>query len=99
MGRDVPAVLVAMVGRREDAEEAEEEGETMIEDQPPPKAGQTVVWPHVIRDIEERVEKGRERYGTELMTRNGRDPLIDAYQEALDLVLYLRQAILERSGQ
>lgn len=28
---------------------------------------------------------------------NGRDALVDAYQEALDLTMYLRQAIEERS--
>lgn len=31
-----------------------------------------------------------------LQAHNGRDPLVDAYQEALDLVVYLRQAIEER---
>lgn len=68
-----------------------------ISDQPPPQPGKEVVWRHVMRDLEERVELGKQRYGTELMTRNGRDPLVDAYQEALDLVLYLRQAILEKN--
>lgn len=39
---------------------------------------------------------GRQKYGTPLTADNGRDPLVDAYQEALDLVVYLRQAIEER---
>lgn len=68
-------------------------------DQPPPKPGKTVVWEHVMRDIEERVALGIERYGTPLMTRNGRDALVDAYQEILDAAFYIRQAILERDGQ
>lgn len=59
-------------------------------------------WPHatlgrflVKQAFKDRRELGRERYGTELMTYNGRDPLIDAYQEGLDKALYLRQAIEE----
>jgi len=36
------------------------------------------------------------KYHTYLLTHNGRDALIDAYQEALDLAMYLRQAIEER---
>jgi len=39
-----------------------------------------------------------QKYGTYLQTHNGRDALWDAYQEAMDLCMYLRQAILERDG-
>lgn len=45
-------------------------------------------------DLMARRDLGIERYGTELTTENGRDPLVDAYQEALDLALYLRQAAI-----
>lgn len=38
---------------------------------------------------------GRSKYGTPLQANNGRDPLVDAYQESLDLCVYLRQAIAE----
>lgn len=38
---------------------------------------------------------GRQRYGTPLTTHNGRDHLVDAYQEALDLAVYLRAHIAE----
>lgn len=55
------------------------------------------VWELVILDMQERDKTGREKYGTPLQTFNGRDALIDAYQEALDLVVYLRQAIEERN--
>lgn len=55
------------------------------------------VWDLVIRDMHERDAVGRERYGTPLQAHNGRDPLVDAYQEALDLVVYMRQAIEERT--
>ena len=66
--------------------------------QPDPAPGQEDVVDLVLEDIEERVRMGREKYGTKLMTFNGRDPLVDAYQEALDLVFYLRQAIAERDA-
>lgn len=50
-------------------------------------------WNLVLEDIAERRQAGIEHYGTELVTNNGRNALIDAYQEALDLVVYLRQAL------
>jgi len=50
----------------------------------------------VINDIIQRAEEGKEHYGIYLRTMNGKDALIEAYEEALDLVMYLRQAILER---
>jgi hypothetical protein len=69
----------------------------VIEDQPPPvPSDRRPVWELVIADMQERDQVGRARYGTPLQPFNGRDPLIDAYQEALDLVVYLRQAIEER---
>src|SRR3990167_6008263 len=51
------------------------------------------VWPLVIRDMVDRDEGGRAKYGTPLQPFNRRDALVDAYQEALDLAVYLRQAI------
>jgi len=68
-------------------------------EQPLPVANDsTPVWELVIADMRERDHVGRQRYGTPLQTNNGRDALIDAYQEALDLVVYLRQAIEERNA-
>lgn len=49
-------------------------------------------------DLVERERVGVERYGTSLFPHNGRDALRDAYEEALDLCCYLRQAMLERDG-
>lgn len=63
---------------------------------PPKKNASTPVWDLVIADMTERDQIGRQKYGTPLQAGNGRDPLVDAYQEALDLVVYLRQAICER---
>lgn len=64
--------------------------------QPPPQPGQQYVLDLVVHDIMARAEMGHAKYGTYLMTQNGRDALMDAYQEAIDLVMYLRQAIEER---
>lgn len=50
----------------------------------------------VIADIEARRQVGIARYGTALQPGNQRDSLRDAYEEALDLACYLRQAIAER---
>ena len=58
----------------------------------------TPIWDLVRADIAERDKLGRERYGTPLQAFNGRDALVDAYQESLDLVVYLRQAIEERDA-
>ena len=52
----------------------------------------------VLRDLADRAIMGRVRYGTLLPAHNGRDALIDAYQEALDLAMYLRQCIEERAA-
>jgi hypothetical protein len=77
-------------------------GTRAVHDQPPPKAedvSKPAVWPLVIVDMCERDRVGRARYGTPLQPNNGRDALKDAYQEALDLAAYLRQAIYERDGK
>ncbi len=50
----------------------------------------------VCMDIQLRAELGRKRYGERLKSFNGRSSLIDAYQEALDLCMYLRQALEEQ---
>jgi len=50
----------------------------------------------VIEDMETRKAKGLETYGTLLYPHNGRDALQDAYEEALDQCMYLKQAIVER---
>lgn len=64
--------------------------------QQPPHPGQLDVLPLVLRDLQERGAAGVLKYGTPLQMRNGRDALVDAYQEVLDLALYLRQEIAER---
>ena len=49
----------------------------------------------VLADLTNRALEGKEKYGEPLLAHNGRNPLWDAYQEALDLAMYLRQAIEE----
>ena len=52
----------------------------------------------VVDDLENRADMGYKKYGTYLQAHNGRDALLDAYLEALDLCMYLRLAIEERDG-
>ena len=70
-----------------------------IKDQPPPVQSSGDIWRLVIDDMEQRRAVGIERYGVPLQAHNGRDALVDAYQEALDLCCYLRQTIEERSDE
>ena len=51
----------------------------------------------VLADLTNRALEGKEKYGVALKAGNGRNALWDAYQEALDLAMYLRQAIEEQA--
>jgi hypothetical protein len=65
--------------------------------EPPPTTNSSKpIWELVIADMRERDREGRKKYGTPLQAFNGRDALVDCYQEALDLAVYLCQAIEER---
>ncbi len=70
-----------------------------VKDQPPPvpNEGPAIV-DLVMEDLQERKRIGIQRYGTPLQAHNGRNALVDAYQEALDLVIYLRQHLVERNA-
>lgn len=57
------------------------------------------VWELVIEDMQSRDQVGRGKYGTPLQASNGRDHLVDAYQEALDLVVYLRAEMEGRASE
>jgi hypothetical protein len=69
--------------------EIEEYGEPEPGDEP------EEIHARILADMEARDRLGRERYGTPLTTGNGRDHLVDAYQEALDFCVYLRAFIEE----
>lgn len=64
-------------------------------DQPLPTAGRECVQDALIAEIQARKELGIQRYGSVLMTHNGRDSLRDAREEAVDLAVYLMQVELE----
>lgn len=70
-------------------------------DQPPPivREGAPDVQTLVLADLEARRQVGIDRYGTALQTHNGRDMLRDAYEEAMDLTVYLRGTIAERDDR
>lgn len=61
-----------------------------------PASGGVEITPLVIADLKARSAVGKERYGRTLNAFNGRDMLVDAYQEALDLCVYLRGELEER---
>ena len=108
-GRELVAALLPHIGiepRPIEAEAVEQLRDAaerfalgLVEAQPAPTPSNgTPVWELVVADMRERDQLGRRRYGTPLQAHNGRDALVDAYQEALDLAVYLRQAIAERAS-
>lgn len=69
-----------------------------IEDQPAPKhtdESLPTIQSLVIEDFKTREQVGMERYGVPLRAHDGRISIVDAYQEAIDLVVYLRKVIAE----
>ncbi len=52
----------------------------------------------ILSDMRARYKLGIERYGTPLREHNGRDAVIDAYQEAIDLRMYLEQIRMEETA-
>lgn len=66
--------------------------------EPMPTEGAESVFKAVHKDLEARERRGIETYGRSLETFNGRNALQDAYEEALDLAMYLKQALLEQEN-
>lgn len=64
--------------------------------QAPVPSQHPAAWSLVIADMANRDAFGASKYGVRLQPGNGRDNLVDAYQEVLDLAVYLRAAIYER---
>lgn len=62
----------------------------------PKKNKSKAIWDLVLADIKERDKNGKEKYGVRLQAFNGRNSVVDAYQEVLDLTVYFRQLIEER---
>jgi hypothetical protein len=69
-------------------------------EQPVPiKNNNPPIWDFVIEDMKRRDNLGIKRYGTTLQAFNGRDTLIDLYEELLDACVYCRQLIYERESK
>lgn len=54
---------------------------------------------NVVGDIIDRRQFGLDKYGTLLQAGNGRNALLDAYQEVQDMLVYLKQAIVENNNK
>lgn len=65
--------------------------------EPQPKGHGDDVLTRVILDLKARGVVGKLKYGTALKTNNGRNALMDAYQEALDMCMYLKQKLMEET--
>lgn len=55
------------------------------------------IWDLVMDDMALRKAFGKEKYGVNLQAWNGRDNLIDLYQELLDACVYIRTLIYEEN--
>ena len=76
-------------------------GRSKAEVGPPRATGSSsvpIIHDLVIADLRDRLRVGVTTYGVPLRANNGRDALWDAYEEALDLACYLKQAMVEREN-
>ena len=80
----------------EDAQECKAERAATSKQSAPKGSGNPILG-MVLADLTNRALEGIEKYGEPLKAHNGRNALWDAYQEALDLAMYLRQLIQEQS--
>lgn len=84
----------------EPAQAAQEPTKQRPGDQPLPVVNDEVsIQDRVIADIERRKAIGLERYGTLLQPFNGRDVLQDLYEELMDALMYVKQAMVERDAE
>lgn len=79
----------------EDAHECKAEHAATSKQSPPKGSGNPILG-MVLADLTNRALEGKAKYGEPLKAHNGRNALWDAYQEALDLAMYLRQLIQEQ---
>lgn len=56
------------------------------------------IWPLVIADMNARDEFGNRKYGRPLTAFNGKNALQEAYEECLDMAVYLKQELVEREN-
>lgn len=64
-----------------------------------PYPGTKEVLPELLKDIKEKAEAGKVKYGSHLQTHNGRRALADLYQEMIDACFYIKQELMERNGR
>jgi hypothetical protein len=50
---------------------------------------------NIAEDTEARIRLGEQKYGTRLKAHNGRDAMLDLYQEVLDGCNYAKQLVVE----
>ena len=50
---------------------------------------------NIAEDTEARIRLGEKKYGTRLKANNGRDAMLDLYQEVLDGCNYAKQLVIE----
>ena len=58
-----------------------------------------LVLPLVLTDLKDRAAEGKKKYDNSYRVYTRDDPLWEAYEEALDLVMYLRAAIEQRRDE
>lgn len=63
--------------------------------EPSPTGTGKKVIDEVVMDIKARSCMGEKKYGTPLRTFNGRNAMMDLYQELLDSVMYAKQVLME----
>jgi hypothetical protein len=72
---------------------------SVVDEQVDPQPNENpAIWSLVIQDMRDKDKNGFQKYGTRLQGFNGRSALRDAYQETLDLAVYLRQKIWEEEN-
>lgn len=55
------------------------------------------VLPEVLNDLRDRVEvRGMKTYGKPMFTGDGRDGMVDLYEELLDACCYIKKVLMER---
>jgi hypothetical protein len=73
---------------------------TATKKQPKPKRNKhPIIGLMTIGDMMARMLAGKKKYGTYLQPYNGRDTLLDLYEELLDAAIYCRTLMYERDGK
>lgn len=70
-------------------------GQQFTQPEPTPMPGVGSVTRAVMADLADREKHGIIKYGTTLQAFNGRNALVDLYQELIDAVQYCRQLLME----